>query len=272
MVVCIIFANSNLTLMKSTTPIQLLLLGILTSFIILTSGCTALSIRWVTDKRIDKQITKLRHKEDNKSVVILPMVHIGTKEYFESVKTTIDTLKEQGYIPYYEGLMIDSTACDSATIDTLIRKSRKIIGLNVFTGYGDKENKSLPRALRRSKKYIAQNNKYLGLSEEDNAIRADYTLHELVAEFERRKGEIPLSECDFSTGLSEKYKCKKDKGSRYTFVHNLRDEHVLDLMKNSPHDKIIIIYGKAHANSMVFNLKKEGYEMTVKGKYIYISK
>ena len=61
-------------------------LSILISLLFAFSSCLKTSVKLLTDKTIEKQMTKLENDETNQEVVFLPMVHIGVPEYYQSVR------------------------------------------------------------------------------------------------------------------------------------------------------------------------------------------
>ena len=56
-----------------------------------------------------KRLTKYNlfctyYEKDDTKVFFVPMVHVNTPEFYEKRKTTIDSLRNEGYTIFYEGV------------------------------------------------------------------------------------------------------------------------------------------------------------------------
>lgn len=89
------------------------------------------------------------------------MSHIAKPEFYESVKQIVDSLRKEDYTIFYEGVGLDTSKYSKATLDTILRKQRRLLGINL-TRYKDSSNKSLPKAFK-NKKYIDQTAKNTGV-------------------------------------------------------------------------------------------------------------
>ena len=75
--------------------------ALLLACLILTS-CKGLIYDIVIGKpNIKEEIKILENTKNNKTIVFFPMVHIGKKEYYETSKLIIDSLRSEGFIFYY---------------------------------------------------------------------------------------------------------------------------------------------------------------------------
>lgn len=183
----------------------------------------------------------------NKRVILFGMMHIGKPVYYESVRRKIDSLHSEGYVFFCESVGFPS-GTDSLTIDTMSRKLRKLLGFHL-TDYLNTENKS--KKPYNTKKYISQIAETMGIDKYfDDCIHADLTTPELIRQYESDKGEIVLTEYDWQTPLLEKYKQRKsgDKTEydMYYAIRTLRDKHLFEMIAESEHEKIAVLYGWAH--------------------------
>ncbi|WP_127845402.1 hypothetical protein [Psychroflexus aestuariivivens] len=199
------------------------------------------------------------YNEDTKaSIVAFSMVHIHEPEYYKNIKDSVLSLKAKGYKMYYEGLSLDDNT-DSLTVDTLVRKFRKVVGLQMFSekGYLDPDNKSIPKYFKKEK-FVHQTTENVGIDTLTD-INADMSLNQLVASYEKEYGDIKLEDCDFDTPFMEEYDCETT-GNSYDFLQTIRNDHLIEMIENSEHKKIIIIYGAAHHKFLYPDLIKQGYE------------
>lgn len=213
----------------------------------------------ISKKSIQKDIKVLKNKNSNSTIVFLPMIHIGKKDYYTSIEKVIDSLRKEEYSIYYESIAM------SKDIDTLIQKKyykkfRKFIGFHITL---DKDNKSLP-SYTNKKNYIYQDYSLMGLKRYDKVL--DVPINELIDIYEKKYGLIKLTECDIETPLNKQYKCKTEyKNKSFTITNVLRDSYITDSVLNLKTKKNVLIYGKQHWYFIYPELIKNGYEL-VKGK------
>jgi hypothetical protein len=188
---------------------------------------------------------------------MIGMSHIAKPEFYADVKAFLDSVRQEDYVIYYEGLTLPDNI-DSLQLDTLHRKLRKVIGF-YLTSYKDETNKSLPPQWN-SKKYIEQDYAYLGIYPDSAyCFHGDYQFDELIAKYEQDKGEIVLTEYDWRTSLSDKYKPRKSKpkttydGNRY-LMRTMREDKLINSILQSGNKKVVIVYGSAHRNAIDFRL------------------
>ena len=219
-----------------------------------------------------------------KEVVLVPMRHLSTPDSYAKVRDYIDNLKADGYVTFCEGVMqapyhmdtvheisiselyrfydtVTFTAAELQRLDTIIRKDRRVTGSYIGEGgYADPDNKSLPE---RNKKqgYVSQTLELLGLTT-DKDIWIDYSIYDMIGLYEKRYGEIELSEYDFATGLMEPYEPVDDKPSTNSMLRLLlypRNEYVVRRIVGSQRPRIAVIYGSGHMPGIKYYLKKHGF-------------
>lgn len=225
------------------------------SILLLFTSCTSILVNLITKDDINSNLLVYENQFEKK-VVFLPMIHIGKEKYYQSVKTIVDSLRNQNFIVLYEGVSKEFSN------DTILRKFRKVTGFH-FTQYNDSANKSLPKALK-NKKYVSQTRENTGIEKDD--INADYSLDSLIYHYEKKYSEIKLSECDFTTALNSEYKCKDTvQYNKYHLLHSLRDDNVNKFLQKYIHRDIVIVYGKGHKYMIHADLRDNNYKI-IKGK------
>ena len=226
-------------------------------------SCGKIFLSIATDKSAVKKATYLYNDSLNKTVIFVPMQHIGKPNYYEEVRLFLDSLRKNDFVVFYENIGI-SYSWDSLPTDTLIRKMRKIVGMNLVGGYKNPDNKSLKKHWVNSK-YISQANN-IGLKDTDFWV--DLDAHELIEKYEERMGKIVLTECDCNTPLFEKYKCKDTaKIDKWVFTHLFRNKYIFEKVIESEYNKIVLVYGKGHKSWICHDLKWIGSYKKVKVKY-----
>ncbi len=229
--------------------------------VVLFQGCTTSSrvgiARTLRKHGLEKQM-KLRHPETGREIIMIGMIHIEKPEFFEEIKEYLDSVKREGYVVFYEGVRDGEEGADPCRIDTVLRKFRRVAGLDVDYFY----TKQLSYG-----KYVMQSLERLGLST-DRDINVDMTIDEMVTAYEKEYEEISLTDYDWQTDLSEKYKWRKSGKQRYNeyaMIHTLRDRHIIENVDKSPYDKIVLLYGASHWFNLYPPFRDAGYEV-VEGK------
>ncbi len=208
---------------------------------------------------LKQNVKVLYNKEDERTIVFIPMVHVGKEKYYESVKMLIDSLRQNGYIFFFEGLSMKK-GLDSVQSIEYSKKLRKFLGYNLSF---DEENLSLPYYYN-SKRYQKQDYNNLGITKKD--INVDLTLKAVIDSFENKYFKINLNEYDLATNLNSKYKCK-DNYKKYTWsiTQEFRNPYLSKRILNTKHKKLAIIYGKAHWMYIYPSLRDNGYQL-IEGK------
>lgn len=214
----------------------------------------------------DESATTKQITNGDKTIVFVPMHHVGKKEFYNDVRHKIDSLQKNGYIIYYEGTKPDLNT-DSLTADTITRKLRMITQIDPMLakkqgGYVDTVNSTF---LGVRSKYIAseklRNQPYaVGLGiDTSKAVRADVFYSDIIRAFENKYGKLPLSDCDMKSPLGQKYKCKKSvkNKQKMDILMNSRNEYLYDVLLKENRKKIAVIFGAKHFNGLLKMLKEK---------------
>ena len=194
------------------------------------------------------------YEKDGKELATVPMLHVNKPGFYEMTKRKIDSLRNDGYIVFYESINCDVT--DSLQVDVLMRKFRQVSGFALMD-YMDSENEAF-KSLQKQK-YVSQNDVDYGVNY-DTDYRADLNIEDLIDLYEKRFGEIVLTDCDYKTTLGKKYKCSKvDEDKAYYLLNKVRDEHVLDEIEKSTAKKIVVVYGRIHIMDLYSKMQKKGW-------------
>ena len=130
-------------------------------------------------------------------------------------------------------------------------------------GYADPDNKSLPER-NKKQKYVSQTLELLGLTT-DKDIWIDYSIYDMMDLYEKRYGEVKLSEYDFATDLMERYEPMDEKPSTSGMLRLVlypRNEYVVRRIVDSQRPRIAVIYGSGHMPGIKYYLKKHGFRPT----------
>jgi len=217
-------------------------------------SCTKMAMRMVS--KIYKKPDVHYITDGDKIVAYIAMVHLNKKEFFDNAKSTVDSLRKQGYSIFYESVKM-SAETDTLVQDTVYRKFRKIGGIHL-TSYDNVDNKSI-------KKYqlnglIAQTQDNTGVNSMTD-IRADIPLDSIIKLFELDKGKILLSDCDYKTPLNDKYNCSSvSKNIRDYLMLSIRNRVLADKIQSDNHSKIAVIYGLLHYKGVLEELQKRNSE------------
>lgn len=186
--------------------------------------------------------------DGDKTVAYIPMMHMNKSEFYESVKSSVDSLRDAGYMVLYEGIDITHNI-DSLAMDTLNRKVRRVIGMHM-SNYNDTNNVAMKKF--QLKGLIPQSNENTGIVTGTD-IRADLPLDTLVQIYEQNRGRIALTDCDFTTPLNSKYKCAQLGNEDAVFlVLTIRDQLVAKRILFEESKKIAVVYGALHFDG-IFN-------------------
>lgn len=229
---------------------------------IVSSSCVSLMLRTLGAYKEEAKIKNIPHK--NKNILYIPIHHVGKKSFYEDIRKKVDSLQKLGYVVYEEGVKpIDESL---SVTETANLKFRKMMGFYVAQeGYLDTVNNTLfGKISYRNKRGLINQPPYKDLGvDTTKSIRADIEKHILIQKFEEKYGDIKLEQCDLETPLDSTYSlsCReKNRKLRKAFenyvVFELRDEHLLKTVVESPHDMILIIYGSNHLKTLKKNLEK----------------
>ena len=84
----------------------------------------------------------------------------------------------------------------------------------------------------------------------DKDIWIDYSIYDMMDLYEKRYGEVELSEYDFATDLMERYEPMDEKPS------------TTGILVDSQRPRIAVIYGSGHMPGIKYYLKKHGFRPT----------
>lgn len=187
---------------------------------------------------------------NDKEILFLNMVHLGTREYYGDVTKKIDSLQRGVYYVFYEGLYLSKNDRVIKVNDSInYLKFRKVMGLYPLVEY----SKMKPFSDYISKYDLIDQPDYTDLAiNPKNSVGVDLPMTVLISEFEKEKGPIELTQCDFDQKLgSGSYNCSKvDSNLQKYFLEdiviNKRNENIVKNIKQSTKSKILIVYGKKH--------------------------
>lgn len=218
------------------------------SILFTLQSCTNLALKAIGVTETDSEYYMMSN--GNKTFAYIPMHHIGTESFYNSVAHDVDSFQKLGYKVYYEG--VGKADLDSTETIIYKKKLRKLIGLNIEQYY-DTTTKMIGGMIKYKGKLKLMNQpSYPQLKVNmDNAENIDVPVHKLIQAYEDAHGEIILDECDLNTELNTTYSCSGQKMSSSRkflnqFVIEMRDQNLFNAIIEEQHDKILIIYGKKH--------------------------
>lgn len=189
-------------------------------------------------------IELIKLKSNSKEVVFFPMRHFATEEFYNDVKSKIDSLNKLGYYFFYESINV-------AVDDTItIRKYRKFNGLPIpKPGLGYMYLIDTVYKFKLKKKVIDQP-KYTALGIDSfTGKRVDINLKDIISAYESKYGEIKLEACDFETSVYKKSTCKDKKVDRKiidNLLLTLRNQEIVSEILINKRAKIAMVYGEEH--------------------------
>lgn len=222
-------------------------------------GCKSTLISHALEKKglYDEKAKILSFKSNEKEVVFIPMIHVGTESFYKDVKLKIDSLSNLNYFFYFE--LIEAELAK----DTFIRKFIKLTEIPIQKDGYKPAIDSIFKAnnIKLKKELISQPSyEYFGL-DSNNSKNVDLSLVELVNYFEKKYYPIELEKCDYEISIYEKPKCplKLTKEVRDDVMLTPRNNKVLNELNIDAKNKIVIIYGKGHLKGIKVGLLENGY-------------
>jgi len=211
----------------------------------------------ITKLRVDyssKYASPSYYEKDNLKLFGIRMIHVNKPEFYLTTKKTLDSLRNEGYIVFYEGVTIELE--DKEEADLYLKKFRRITHQTLMNYYDD-ENET--KKSHKIEDYVYQNDADYGLNIEVDQL-VDLSVKELILAYEKKFGEIILTDCDLNTPMGKKYKCsKKDKKGTDYLISTLRNNHIFEEISKSKASKIVLVYGKAHIDVLGMMLKRDGW-------------
>lgn len=211
---------------------------------LLTSSCTVFNTFKYLNK---KQINPIYISYENKSLIFVPIIHVGEERFYNSLKDSIETWKTNNYTVFYEQIIIEKEKIspDSMSYLQLRRKARKIIDLSEFTRKGYQESAS--RAFKN--KTVQPEYSDIGITESD--INADINLAELITEYERLYGTIQLDSCDLFSPIESNGTCRRLNNNLKPILYTYRNQELASQISESELNKIVIVYGASHIKPVI---------------------
>jgi len=208
---------------------------------------------------------KAWQNSNGKTVVFIPMVHIGRASFYEDVREYISRFKSEGFIAFYEYVKRDSLSTLTLSNDDrkmyrqksgqpnlpddslalLVHKLKIKRMLRVLPD--SSAYSSLVKQLPIKGEIIFQPS-YPSLGIGDDDVNVDLKLSELIAAYERQFGPIELEQIDFATPMNEPLPAhRKLKGSNTrAAILDERDINLATTIHQSSNQKILVIYGLEH--------------------------
>lgn len=128
------------------------------------------------------------YKSESKQIRFVPMSHVSTRAFYSDVEKQVKEAKEDGYVLFYEYVDFDKAS------ETEKRKLRKMVGFipspegyQKLLGNLDKE------------KYAIQENEQFLHQVNDLDFNVDVSPQDILNEYEKRYGELVLTEEDMNT-------------------------------------------------------------------------
>jgi hypothetical protein len=217
----------------------------------------------------DAKIKLEKLSSNDKEIVLFGMHHIGKNEFYEDVKSKIDSLKKLDYLFYIEGIKSNFggknklSKQDSIVIIDMAYKFRKISGKPLISKNLETDHLKILKDKGIKVDYnLVQQPSYseLGISPEFYK-NTDLKVEELLEMYENKYGKIILESCDYNTKYYENSICKNklDKNLFTPFFVDERNNSILRHITNENKNKIAIIYGKEHFIGVKDSLQKLGY-------------
>ena len=230
----------------------------------LTSCASILNKRIIKRLGVEDKNTKLRFiNGPEKDILFIPMHHVGRKAYYADVAHKIDSLQQLNYTVFYEGVR-DNIETDSTVRKLSLMKLRKILGFfpQGHKGYLDTTTNTIAGVLKYKGAYTLINQpSYQKLKvDSTTAINGDVSLTELIRDFEKHHGEIPLDSCDYKVSFKDSiYPCKKAKRHvrkqfKRRYVMQFRNQSLAQKIAQSDKRKILVVFGEAHFSGLWYEL------------------
>jgi len=243
---------------------KLRLLTALLLIALLSTSCMSLALRVLGVYNTEAGLSL--YSDGTKTMVYIPMRHIGTKEFYADVKHKVDSLQAEGYIVFMESVRVTDSLTQPQK-DTLKLKLRKLTGVTIRKeGYLDTINHKLMGRNFKNRRGLVNQPKYSHLGVDTIKGRVvDVPMNRLIKQYESQYGNIVLDACDYTTPLEDKYKCGKEKNSRSNeMILKYRNKNLADAIIAEKHTKIAVLYGAAHESGLFTDLK------AADSKWVYV--
>lgn len=246
---------------------------LITFLILLLSSCKSyLTNYYLKSIGIYDNEIKLEKLDNNeKEIVLIGMHHIGKQEFYDDVKSKIDSLIKKDYIFYTEGVnsqftgKTNLTPEDSIVLIDLAYKLRKISGIPLVSKKLNSDYLTLFKENGiKIKENLVKQPKYIELGLSDKLSKnTDLSFEQLLENYEKQYGKILLEPCDYKTEFYKESTCqtKPNKKTYDEMMMRDRNNSVISHILKEKNTKIAIIYGNAHFVGIKDSLQKLGYEI-----------
>ena len=224
---------------KSTITIVL----ILSLQLLLFSKCTVIkAVRYLYSEDIELS----EEHFNGKTVAFIGLHHFGKPVFYDTLKSNIELLKNEGYTVFYEQVKLPLDLTDSLS-DINLRKIRKLAGVLPTRDTYQELQEYFPNFIPQP--YYDS----LGIDSLD--INADVSSFDLISKYEELYDEIELNNKDLSIPLDSSYRSMGLKHKMYIIL-NYRNEELAKTVYNSDLKKILVIYGAEHKDGFYEELRK----------------
>lgn len=203
------------------------------------AGCSILKAKNVGNKtKADVNTISTSPRQ----VKFIGIAHVAKPELYADIVQQITALKKEGYVLFYEHVDY------SLATEEVKRKTRKLVGIVPDkNGYSDRVEEG---------KVQQNNDDFLGLV---NALdfNVDVEAADIINEYEKRYGNLVLDSADIATPIEQKMIPSEPMRQALPVILDYRNEYVVNQIKSSKYDKIVILYGALHEKGMKKLLKNQ---------------
>lgn len=222
-----------------------LLIAGISIFVLYKIGSSPLIEMYSTSVTVDEI------SDGEKEVLFVGMHHMGLENFYKNVQKEVVKAKKEGYVLFYE--YVDYT---NETDTLLLQKTRKLAGFVPSPENYAKLTKEFNTDSDDSEKLVAQNNVLFLHQVNDKDFNIDLTAKEIINAYEKRYGVIQLSKTDKETPIDESIEETLPQEGFEAIILNLRNEHLAKAIEKSKYSKILVLYGSAHKEGLLADLKK----------------
>lgn len=237
------------------------------TFLFPALSCTVLT---VVKKINTTKVDVITFESSNKTVKFIPMAHIGKQEFYDGVYGLVDSLKRSGFVSFHEGTIKKPLSAEIVAI--IYDRVQRSPVAKYYLGSGNKDSIAQDiyhRKLRRMFGFLPDSSKYMDyfskmgmfedlvdqprfyeLKTDEKDLNIDVSLFDMIDEYERRFGTIELKETEFAADVRTRVEPSSSEKLPWSNVKEIildyRDRFLAEQIHNSPHQKIVVIYGLAH--------------------------
>lgn len=183
-----------------------------------------------------------------KQILFIGMHHVGTSKFYSRVEEKVDFLRKSGYKVYYEGVRPDTTSKIYHVSRIVWLRYANIMGSyeNIKLQYKDMAAKY--KRLETQSEALNLNTGYESkLDSNELDINADVSIYDMVYRYEELYGP-----CYYPEVSKSEMRKRQD-----PIILDYRDVVLTNKIKNSIHDKIVIVFGEAHLKGFAKGMQEE---------------